>query len=99
MLSVCRRTLANINSNIKYSTLHTAHKFTLSEWRTLEMQSAHHTIGAHALIILYKINLVHLLLKFTLRERLEEIATSIFKYSRLYDYNAINGSFNYVHYY
>jgi len=45
MLAVGRTPLADVYSDIKDGTLHTAHQFALGEWWTLEMQASHHTIG------------------------------------------------------
>ena len=102
MLTVCRRTLADIHGNIQYSTLHASHQFALGERRTLEMQTTHHTIRTHALIVLAELHLVayqwlHLLFKLTFAEALEEIATSISKQARLNDEYAFYICLYYVH--
>ena len=59
------------------------------------MQASHHTITAHALVVLTELHLVanqwlHLLFKLTLAEALKEIATSISKQARLNDEYALN---------
>ena len=102
MLAIGRRTLANIHSHIEHGTLHAAHQLRLGEWRALEMQSAHHAIGRHTLVVLAEMDRMaqyrsHLLVKFTLRETLEEIATGILEDARLNDEHAINISFDYFH--
>ena len=95
MLTVCRRTLTDIYGNIQHSTLHASHKLALGKRRSLEMQTTHYTITAHTLIVLAELYLVahqwlNLLLKLTLTEVLEEIATSISKQARLNDEYAFN---------
>ena len=102
MLAIGRRTLANIHSHIKHGTLHAAHQVRLGEWRALEMKSAHHAIGRHTLVVLAEMDRMaqyrsHLLVKFTLRETLEEIATGILEDARLNDEHAIYISFDYFH--
>ena len=102
MLAIGRRTLANIHSHIEHGTLHAAHQLRLGEWRALEMKSAHHAIGRHTLVVLAEMDRMaqyrsHLLVKFTLRETLEEIATGILEDARLNDEHAINISFDYFH--
>ena len=67
------------------------------------MQATHHTITAHALVVLAELYLVayqrhHFLFKLTLAEALEEIATSISKQARLNDEYAFNICLYYVHY-
>ena len=41
-----------------HSTLHASHQLALCKRRSLEMQATHHTITAHALIVLAKLHLV-----------------------------------------
>ena len=68
-----------------------------------EMQTTHHTIRTHALIVLAELHLVahqwlYLLFKLTLAETLEEIATSISKKARLNNEHAFNISLYYFHF-
>ncbi len=102
MLAVCWRTFTNIHGNIQHSTLHASHQLALCKRRSLEMQATHHTITAHALIVLAKLHLVahqwlYFLLKLTLAEALDEIATNISKQARLKDEYAIYICLYYVH--
>ena len=67
------------------------------------MQTTHHTIRTHALIVLAELHLVayqwlYFLFKLSLAEALEEIATSISKQARLNDEHALNISLYYVHF-
>ena len=67
-----------------HSTLHASHQLALCKRRSLEMQTTHHSIRTHALVVLAELHLVayqwlHFLVKLTLTEALEEIATSISK--------------------
>ena len=103
MLTVGRRTLADIHGNIQHSTLHTSHQLALGKRRSLEMQATHHTIRTHALIVLAELYLVahqwlHLLFKLTLAEALKEIASSISKQARLNDEYAFNICLYYFHF-
>ena len=71
MLTVCRRTLTDIHGNIQHPTLHASHQLALGKRRSLEMQATHHTITAHALVVLAELYLVayqrlHFLFKLTL---------------------------------
>lgn len=68
-----------------------------------EMQTTHHTITAHALVVLAELHLVahqwlYLLFKLSLARALEEIATSISKQARLNNEHAFYISLYYVHY-
>ena len=102
MFAIGRRTLANIHSHIQHGTLHAAHQLALGERRALEMKSAHHAIGRHTLVVLAEMNRMtqyrsHLLVKFTLRKTLEEIATGILEDARLNDEHAFYICFDYFH--
>lgn len=77
--------------------LDATNKLTLGEGRSLEMQSSHHAIARHAFVVLNKIDLANFLLKFSLAERLEEIASGILEYLWFDDYNAFNSGFYNVH--
>ena len=68
----------------------------------LEVQASHHAIAAHRLVVLAEVNTVsqdwgNLLFKLSLAEALEEISTSIAKEAWLYNENAINFCFDYIH--
>ena len=52
MLAVGGTALADIHSNIQHSPLHATHQFALGEWRTLEMQPTHHSVGRLTLVVL-----------------------------------------------
>lgn len=67
-----------------------------------EMQTTHHTIRTHALVVLAELHLVanqwlHFLFKLTLAEALEEIAASISKQAWLNDEYAFYVCLYYVH--
>ena len=103
MLAVGRRALANIHGYIQYPTLHTSHQLALGEWRALEVQAPHHTIAAHALVVLAEVHLIayqwlHLLLKLSLAVALEEVATSISEKAWLDDEHALYICLYYVHF-
>lgn len=101
MLSVSRRTFADINGNIKNGTADASHKFGLCEWRCLEVQAPHHAIRAHALIVLYELYAVaqdgcNGVVEVSLGEALKEVSTRIAKDFWLYYQCAWNGGFDYV---
>lgn len=103
MLTICRRTLTDIHGNIQHSTLHASHQLALCKRRSLKIQTTHHTIRAHALIVLAELHLVayqwlYFLFKLTFTKALEELASSISKQARLNDKHAFNISLYYVHY-
>ena len=54
MLPVCRAPFTDVDRYIKYCTFHTTHNLALGEWWTLEMQATHHSVTAHALVVLHK---------------------------------------------
>ena len=54
MLAVSGATFTDVHSNVKHSTFDTTNQFALGKWWTLEMQPTHHTICAHALVVLNK---------------------------------------------
>ena len=66
------------------------------------MQASHHAIAAHRLVVLAEVNTMsqdwgYLLFKLSLAEALEEVATSITEEAWLYNENAINFCFYYIH--
>ena len=66
------------------------------------MEATHYTVGWFALVILNESHSMpkdwsNLLVKLSLREGLEEIASGVFEDAGLYDDYAINGGFDYVH--
>lgn len=102
MLTVCRRSLADIHGNIQHSTLHTSYLLALGKRRPLEMQASHYPITTHAFVVLAELYLVahqwlHLLFKLTLTETLKEVATSISKQARLNYEHAFNICLYYFH--
>ena len=104
MLAIGRGAFANIYCYIKYSTLYAAYQLTLGIRWALEVQTSHHTIATHRLVVLAEVNTVsqdwgNLLFKLSLAEALEEVATSITEEAWLYNEYAIYFCFYYIHYY
>ena len=102
MLTVCRTTLTDIHCDIEDGSLDTAHELALGIWGTLEMESTHHTIPGHTLVVLDKGYRMsedggYLLVKLPLGEGLEEIATGILKDLRFEDQYSFNTCFYYFH--
>ena len=67
------------------------------------MQATHYTIATHALIILAEVNTMsqdwgYLLFKLSLAEALEEVATRVAEEAWLYNENAFNIGFDYIHF-
>ena len=90
MLAIGWSAFANIYCYIEDSTLYTAHQFALGIWWTLEVQASHHAIAAHRLVVLAEVNTVsqdsgNLLIKLSLAEALEEVATSVAEEAWLYN--------------
>ena len=93
MLAVGGRSLADIYCNIEDSTLYAAYQLALGIRWTLEVQTSHHAIAAHALIILAEVNTMsqdwgYLLFELSFAETLEEMATSITEEAWLKNENA-----------
>ena len=66
------------------------------------MQTSHHTIAAHRLVVLAEVNTVsqdwgNLLIKLSLAEALEEVATRVAEEAWLYNEYAFYISFDYIH--
>ena len=99
MLTECKRTPTNIHSYVQDPTLNTTHKFTLRVRHTLIMQSTHHSICRHALVVLNKSDRTYLLIKLTLRERFKKVAACILKHTRLYNKHTLKSSFKNLHSY
>ena len=102
MLAISWRTLAYIYGDIEDSTLYAAHQLALCVRWSLEVQASHHAIAAHRLIVLAEVNTVsqdwgNLLFKLSLAEALEEVTTRVAEEAWLYNENAINFCFNYIH--
>lgn len=68
MLPVGGRTKADIHGYIENSATYASNQFALCVWRALEMQSSHHAIGTHALVVLHEMYRSNFLLKLTLGE-------------------------------
>jgi hypothetical protein len=102
VLSVGGAAFTNIDSDIKDCAFDTTNEFALGKRRALEMQTSHHAIRGFALIVLDKGYCVakdwsNFLVELSLREGLEEIASSVFEDAGLYNDYAINGGFDYFH--
>ena len=97
MLTVCRTALTDVNGYIENSSFYATYELALGERRCLEMQASHYSIRGHRFIILHKIDLANFLLKFSLAERFEEIASGILEYLWFDDYNALNSGLYNVH--
>ena len=102
MLAISWRSFTDIYCYIKHSAFYAAHQLALCIWWTLEVQTSHHAIAAHRLIVLAKVNTVsqdwgNLLFKLSLAEALEEVASRVAEEAWLNNENAINISFNYIH--
>ena len=68
------------------------------------MQASHHTIAAHRLVVLAEVNTVsqdwgNLFFKLSLAEALEEVATRVAEEAWLYNENAFNICFDYIHWF
>ena len=68
------------------------------------MQTSHHAIAAHRLVVLAEVNTMsqdsgNLFFKLSLAEALEEVATSITEEAWLYNEYAFNICFDYIHWF
>ena len=66
------------------------------------MQASHHTIAAHRLVVLHEVDTMpkygrNFLVKLSLRETLEEVATGVFEYTGLNDEHAGDICLYYIH--
>ena len=104
MLAISWRSLADVYGDIEDSTLYAAYQLALGIRWTLEVQTSHHAIAAHRLVVLAEVNTVsqdwgYLFFKLSLAEALEEVATSITEEAWLYNEYAFNICFNYIHWF
>ena len=99
MLSESRRALSDIHYDIKYLSVGTPHQLALCIRHLLVMQSPHHPIGRHALIVLHETDRHHLLVKFPLRERFEEIPPFILEDTWLENHHPLYFCFDNFHLY
>ena len=97
VLAVCRRTFAYVNGYIKHFPLYAPHQFCLCERRTLEMQTAHHAVGRHALVVLNELHMTDFLIELSLREALEKITSCVLEYAWLDDDHAFYLCLDYFH--
>ena len=97
VLSVCWAALADVNCNIQNRALDAPNEFCLRERRTLKMQTPHHAIRRHRLVVLHKIDLADLRLKVPLRKRLKEISACILEHLRLNNHHAVYCCLDYFH--
>ncbi len=101
MLAIGWWSFANIYCYIEDSTFYAAYQLALDIWRALEVQTSHHTITAHWLVVLAEVNIVsqdrgNLLFKLPLAETLEEVATSVAEEAWLNNEHAIYFGLNYI---
>ena len=104
MFAVSRGALANIYCYIEHSTFYAANQLALGIRRALEVQASHDTIAAHRLVVLAEVYTVsqnwgNLFFKLSLAEALEEVATSDTEEAWLYNEDAINFCFYYIHWF
>ena len=102
MLAIGWRAFTNIYSYIKHSTFYAAYQLALGIWWALEVQSSHHAIATHRLVVLAEVNTVsqdwgNLFFKLSLAETLEEVATRVAEEAWLYNEYAIYIGFDYIH--
>ena len=98
MAAISGRTLADVYGNVEHTPNHAAHQFGLSEWGTLEMQSAHHSAGRHGFVVLNKIYVA----ADGLAERavvvaFKKISALVVENAWLKDEHAVNIGFDYFH--
>lgn len=98
MAAISGRTLADVNCNVEHTTHHAAHKFGLSEWGTLEMQSAHHSAGRHGFVVLNKIYIAaDGLAEGAVVVAFKKIAALVVENAWFKDEHAVNIGFDYFH--
>ena len=72
------------------------------EWTITHLQTSHHAITTHTLIVLAEVYLVtkywsYLLIELSFAETLEEVATRVAEEAWLHNENAFNICFDYIH--
>lgn len=98
VLPVRGAALADIHRHIQHRPLHATHQFALRVRRPLEVQPAHHAVARHALVVLYKSDGLHLLIKLPLRERLKEIPSRVSEDAWFDNHHAVYTCLYYVHF-
>ena len=102
MLPISRGAFTNIYRYIEDSAFYAADQLALGIWWTLEVQTSHHAIAAHRLVVLAEVNTMSqdrrdLLFKLSLAEALEEVATRVAEEAWLYNEDAFYICFDYIH--
>ena len=95
VLSVCRRTLADVNGNVQDTAAYAADNLALCIWGKLEMKAAHDSVAGHRLVVLNEDDGVSVLwycdlfVKFPLGETFKEIASCISEHLGFEYYRAV----------
>ena len=97
MLSICGRSLPDVDGDVKYGTFDTTDELGLGEWRLLEVEASHDAIGGTGFVVLNEFDFGNLLVEFPLGEGFEEIAAGVFEDAGLDDDRAVNFCMNYIH--
>ena len=84
VLTVGWGAFTDVNGYVQDGAFDATNEFALGEGGTLEMQTTHHAVSGFAFIILDEDDLSDFFIEFPLREGFEEIAATIFEYSRFY---------------
>ena len=61
MPAVGGTTLANVDRHIEDGSTDAPDELALGEWRSLEVETSHHTIRGHRFVVLHKMDRTHLL--------------------------------------
>ena len=97
MLTKGGGTTADVDNDIKNSTLNTTHELALRVGHALIVEATNDAVGGHALVVLNELYGAYQFVELALRKGLEEIATRVLKDARLYDNNALEGGRDDVH--
>ena len=97
VLPVSGRAFPDVNGHVQHLAFDAPHQLGLRERRTLEVQPPHHAVARHALVVLHELHVTDFLVKFSLRETLEEITSRVLEEARLDDHHALYCCLDYVH--
>ena len=98
MPAICRGTLADVDGHVEDTAADAAHELGLGVGGALEMESAHHSVCGHRLVVLHEVYLVSdCLVEGLLVVALEEIAARILEDAGLYYEDALKGCLYHLH--
>ena len=97
VLAVGRRAIPDVHGHVQHLAPNAPHQLGLRERRPLEVQSPHHAVARHALVVLHERHVTYFLVKLPLGIALEEIASRVLEDTWFDNDHAVNICLDYFH--